>query len=94
MSNKVKEIDIKNRTHCFFNDIIGIKHVDLNSIKTDEKSCKSIFIYYIGYVMIKDSKYVNINSVNLLYLIFIKVNGYFEEINGNKYLTIVKERKI
>ena len=45
--------------------------------------------------MIKDSKYVNINSVNLLYLIFIKVNGYFEEINENKYLTIVptNERK-
>ena len=39
--------------------------------------------------MIKDSKYVNINSVNPLYLIFRKVNGYFEEINGNKYLTLV-----
>ena len=39
--------------------------------------------------MTKDSKYVKINSVNILYLIFNKVNGYFEEINGNKYLTIV-----
>ena len=39
--------------------------------------------------MIKDSKYVKINSVNPLYLIFRKVNGYFEEINGNKYLTLV-----
>ena len=38
---------------------------------------------------IKDSKYVKINSVNPLYLIFNKVNGYFEEINGNKYLTPV-----
>ena len=38
---------------------------------------------------IKDSKYVKINSVNPLYLIFSKVNGYFEEINGNKYLTLV-----
>ena len=38
---------------------------------------------------IKDSKYVKINSVNALYLIFNKVNGYFEEINGNKYLTQV-----
>ena len=38
---------------------------------------------------IKDSKYVKINSVNPLYLIFNKVNGYFEEINGNKYLTLV-----
>ena len=34
-------------------------------------------------------KYVKIYSVNLLYLIFNKVNGYFEEINRNKYLTLV-----
>ena len=38
---------------------------------------------------IKDSKYVKINSVNPLYLIFNKMNGYFEEINRNKYLTLV-----
>ena len=87
--NKVKDIDVKNRTYCFFNDIINIKKFDSNDIKINENSYKDIFIYYIGYVMIKDSKYVNINSVNPLYLIFRKVNGYFEEINGNKYLTLV-----
>ena len=38
---------------------------------------------------IKYSKYVKINTVNPLYLIFNKVNRYFEEINGNKYLTLV-----
>ena len=39
---------------------------------------------------IKYSKYVKINSVNLsLYLVFSKVNGYFEGINGNEYLTLV-----
>ena len=27
--------------------------------------------------------------MNPLYLIFNKVNGYFEEINKNKYLTLV-----
>ena len=37
---------------------------------------------------IKDSKYVKINSVNPLYLIN-KVNGYFEQINGNKNLMLV-----
>ena len=87
--NKVKDIDVKNRTYCFFNDIINIKKFDSNDIKINENSYKDIFIYYIGYVMIKDSKYVKINSVNPLYLIFRKVNGYFEEINGNKYLTLV-----
>ena len=34
-------------------------------------------------------KYVKINSVNPLYLILNKVNGYFQEINENKYLTLV-----
>ena len=28
-------------------------------------------------------------SVNPSYLIFRTVNGYFEEINGNKYLALV-----
>ena len=43
----------------------------------------------MGYVAINDSKNVKTNSVNPLYLIFNKVNGYFEEINVNKYLTLV-----
>ena len=75
--------------------MINIKNFDPNNIKLDEKSYKNILIYYIGYVMIKDLKYVKIYSVNPLYLIFIKVNGYFEEINGNKYLMLVptNERK-
>ena len=37
----------------------------------------------------KDSKYVKIYSVNPLYLILNKLNDYFEEINGNKYVTLV-----
>ena len=66
MSNKVKDIDIKNRTYYFFNNIINIKNFDLNNIKVDEKLYKNILIYYIGYEMIKVSKYVKIYSVNLL----------------------------
>ena len=34
-------------------------------------------------------KYIKINSINPLYLIFRNVNGYFEEINKNEYLTLV-----
>ena len=30
---------------------------------------------------------LQIYSLNPLYLVFTYVNGYFEEINGNKYLT-------
>ena len=76
MSNKFKDIDIKNRTYYLFDDIINIKNVDSNKIEIGEKSYKNILIYYIGYVIIKNSKYVKIN-VNPLYLIINKVKGYF-----------------
>ena len=85
-SNKVKDINIKNTTYYFFNDIINIENFDPNNIKIDEKSYKNILIYYIGYVTIKE--YVKRHSVYPLYLIFRYVNGYYEEINGNKYLTL------
>ena len=39
--------------------------------------------------MIRNLKYVKINSINPSYFIFSKLNGYFEEINGNKYLTLI-----
>ena len=55
-----------------------MKNFDANNVKIDEKSYKNI--YFIGYVTIKDSKYVEISSVNPLYFIFSKENGYFEEI--------------
>ena len=81
MSNKVKDIDMKNRTYYFFNDVINIENFDLNNTKIDEKSYKNILIYYIGYMTIKDLKYLKMYSVNPLNLIFRIVNGYFEEIN-------------
>ena len=41
----------------------------------------------------KNSDYGKINSVNPLYLIINEVDGYFEEINGKKYLTLVSTDK-
>ena len=52
---------------------------------------KKILVYYTGYVTIKE--YVKRYNVNSLYLNFIHVNGYFEEINGNKYLMLVPTNK-
>ena len=76
MSNNVKDINIKNHTYYFFDDIINKKEFDPNNIKLDEKSYKNILIYYIAYVTIKDSKHVKINSVNRLYLMFNRKSGY------------------
>ena len=89
MSNEVKDTDIKNHTHYFSDNIINVKNFNPNNIKIDEKSYKNILLYYIWYVTIKDSKYIKIWSVNPLYFVFSKVNGYFGEVNKSKYLTLV-----
>ena len=39
--------------------------------------------------MLKDLKYVKFNSVNSLHPIISNVNGYFQEIDKSKYLTLV-----
>ena len=82
----IKQINIKNRTYYFFNDMINIKDFDPSLIKTDKKSYKNIGIYHIGYITIKKIRdYENINSVNPLHLMIGEVDGYIEETNGNKY---------
>ena len=78
--NKVKEIDIKNPMRYFFNDLINIKNVDPNKIKTEKKPYKNVLFYYI--------RYVATNSVKILYLIINEVNGCIEESNGNTYMTL------
>ena len=46
MSNKVKDISIKNHTYYFFDDISNIKYFNPNNFKLDEKLYKNILIYY------------------------------------------------
>ena len=83
----VKQIDIKNRTYYFYNDMINIKKFDSNLLKIDKKSYKDIGIYNIGYITIKKiDDYENIYSVNPLYLIITHASGYIEEKAVNKYL--------
>ena len=82
----IKEINIKNQTYYFFDDIISIEDFDPNLLKIDKKSYKNINIYYIGYITMKDSDYVKINSVNPLYLIINEVVGHIEEKHKSKYL--------
>ena len=75
MSNIVKDINIKNHTYYFFDDIINTKDFYSNDVKIDETSYKNILIYYIAYVMINGSKYIKINIVNPLYRMFNKMDG-------------------
>ena len=43
-------------------------------------------MYYSGYVTKKEE--YKINSVNPLYLLIYKIDGFIEEKRGNKYLNI------
>ena len=65
----IKESNINNWTCYFFDDMINIKDFDSNLLKIDKKLYKNSDIYYIGYVTMKDSDYVIINSVNPLYVL-------------------------
>ena len=83
----VKQIDIKNRTYYFYNDIIGLENFKSNLLKIDKNSYKDIGIYNIGYItIIKIYDYESIYSVNHLYLIILHASGYIEEKGENKYL--------
>ena len=83
----IKQINIKNRTYYFFNDMININDFDSSLIKLGKKTYKNIDIYNIGYIAIKNTDdYENSNSVNPFYLIIGKADWYIEENNGNKYL--------
>ena len=84
---KVKQIEIKNRTYHFYNDMINLKNFKLNLLKIDKKHYKAIDIYYIGYITIKKiDDCENIHRINPLYLLLNHASGYIEEKNGNKYL--------
>ena len=83
----VKQINIKNRTYYFYNDIIDLENFDAKLLKIDKKSYKDIGIYNIGYAMKKKiDDCMNINSVHPLYLHITHSNGYIEEKGIDKYL--------
>ena len=84
---EIKQVNIKNRTYYFYNDIIDLKNFDARLLKIDKKSYKNIGIYNIGYITIKKiDDCESIYSMNPLYLRVDHVNGYIEEKGVNKYL--------
>ena len=76
-----KEINIKNRTSYFYNDIINRDEFDESKIKSDKKGFNDTDIYYLGYEHKKKISEDNvINSVNSLYLRIINMSSQFEKV--------------
>ena len=59
---KTKQIKIKNRTYYFCIDIIDLENSDTKLLKIDEKSCKDISTYNIGFI--KKKKIDDCNNIN------------------------------
>ena len=77
---EVKQINNKNQTYYFYNDITDLKNFESKLLKIAKKSHKNIDIYYIGYITIKKiDNYESIYSVNPLYLRINHAAGYIEE---------------
>ena len=49
---EVKQIDSKNQTYYFYNDVSNLKNFEPNLLKIGRKSYKNIGIYNIGYITI------------------------------------------
>ena len=55
-NNELKEIDIKNCTCYYFDDIIKIEDFDISDILIDQKSYENILVYNVSYKILIDSK--------------------------------------
>ena len=87
-----KQLNLKNRTYYFYNDLINIKNFDHSNLRLDKQSVFNNDVYYIGYIT-KKPEY-NINSVNTLHLIINRIKDHFEEVDGDKYLIISSENRV
>ena len=66
---ELKELNIKNRSYYFYNDIIDFDEPDESKIKLDKKDFIGIDIYYLGYEYKTKITECNVtNNVNPLYL--------------------------
>ena len=62
----VKQIDIKNRTYYFYNDIIDLESFKSNLLKIDKKSYKDIVFTILGILQLKKLVIVKIFTVRIL----------------------------
>ena len=65
---EIKQINVKDRTYYFYNDIVNLDQFVGSKIKVDRKNFNDIDIYYHGYEYKKKITECNeINIVNPLY---------------------------
>ena len=89
----IKQINIKNKTYYFYNDIINLDEFNESKIKFDKKDFNDIDIYYLGYEHKKKiSECDVINSVNPLYLRIVDMKGQFETGEDDAWYLIISHK--
>ena len=84
-NDKLKEINIKNPMHYYFNDIIKIEEFNLDDILIDEKSHENILVYKISYKTLIDDKPLRIR--------FDRIDGFIRVYDGTRYLVLLGSEK-
>ena len=88
-----KEINIKNRTYYYYNDIIDLVEFNESKIKVDKKDFNDIDIYYLGYEYKKKITECNIiRSVNPLYLRIVYKKGQFEKGKDDAWYLVISDK--
>ena len=60
---EIKQINIKNQTYYFYNDIIDLKDFDAWLLKVDKKSYKTLVFTILGIIQLKKLMIVKIFTV-------------------------------
>ena len=84
-NDKLKEIELNNRTYYYFHDIIKIEDFDLDNILIDEKSYKNILVCNISYKSLIDYKSLLIR--------FDEIDEFIRVYEGARYLLLFKNEK-
>ena len=88
-----KQINIKNPTYYFYNDIIDLDEFDESKIKVDKKDFNGTDIYYLGYGYKKKITECNvIKSVNPLYLRIVDIKGQFEKGKDDAWYLVISNK--
>ena len=89
----IKQINIKNRTYYFCNDIINLDEFDENKIRVDKKVFNNTDIYYLGYEHKKKISECNvINSVNPLHLKITDIKGQFGKSKDDTWYLVISNK--
>ena len=84
-NDKSKEINIKNHTCYYFDDVIKFYDFDLDNILIDQKSYENILVSNIWYKTLIGSKPLNIT--------FDKIDGFIRVSDETRYLVLFGAEK-